>query len=206
VAGLTREQGIGLLDRAAEVGLLSGYDQDFYGIHPALPWYFAELFTEVYGPAGSPAAQQATRAYTAVIASLGGYYHGQYEQGRREVIGLLGMEEANLLQARWLARDHRWWDQVIGAMQGLHALYKHTGRNLEWARLVEELVPDLVDPATHGPRPGLEDHWGMVNDYRVQLAQDQQRDYATAERLQRAQVAWARERAATALATPGAAG
>ena len=44
----------------------------------------------------------------------------------------------------------------------------------------------------------------MVNDYRVQLARHQQRDYATAERLQRARVAWDRERAATALATPSA--
>ena len=199
VVGLDREQGIRLLDRVAEVGLLTAYGGGLYGIHPALPWYFQQLFTEVYGPLGSPAAEQAVRAYTAAIAQLSDYYNGRYEQGRREVVGVLGAEEANLLQARRLARGHGWWNEVISAMQGLRVLYEHTGRNLEWARLVAELVPDLVDPATDGPRPGLEDHWSLVNDYRVRFALDQQRDYATAKRLQHSAVAWHRERAATAL-------
>jgi tetratricopeptide (TPR) repeat protein len=203
VVGLTREQGIRLLDRAAEVGLLTAYGEGFYGIHPALPWYFQQLFTEVYGPVGSSAALQATRAYTAAIDFLSNYFHGQYEQGRRGAVEVLAAEEANLLQARRLARTHGWWAQVIAAMQGLRTLYEHTGRNLEWARLVEELVPDLVDPATDGPRPGREEQWGLVNDYRVRLAL-QQRDYATAERLQRTRLARDRERAATALASPSA--
>jgi tetratricopeptide (TPR) repeat protein len=204
VVGLTPERGIRLLDRAAEVGLLTAYGEGLYGIHPALPWYFQELFTDVYGPAGCPAALQATRAYTTAIASLGGYYNRKYQRGRRGVVGVLGAEEANLLQARRLARDQRWWDQVLGAMQGLLVLYQHTGRNLEWARLVEELVLDLVDPATDGPWPGLEEQWSLVNDYRVSLATQQQRDYATAERLQRIRLAWDRERAAAALTTPAA--
>jgi tetratricopeptide (TPR) repeat protein len=204
VVGLTRERGVGLLDRAAEVGLLTSYGDGFYGIHPALPWYFQQVFAGVYGPAGSSVALQATRAYTAAIAELGNYYHNQYREGLREVVGLVGAEEANLLQARRLARTHGWWDQVIGAMQGLRPLYEHTGRNVEWARLVQELVPEIVDPATDGPRPGLEEQWGLINDYRVQLAWAQQRDYTTAERLQRTRVAWDRERAATALATPSA--
>jgi tetratricopeptide (TPR) repeat protein len=202
VAGLDRERGIGLLDRAAEVGLLTAYGGGSYGIHPALPWYFQELFTEVYGPAGGPAALAATRAYTAAIGGLGNYYHDQYGQGRREVVGVLEAEEANLLQARRLARAHRWWDLVLGTMQGLHMLYEHTGRMVEWARLVEELVPDLVDPATDGPRSGREEQWSLINNYRILLAYEQ-RDYATAERLQRAAVAWHRERAA-ALAGPPA--
>jgi tetratricopeptide (TPR) repeat protein len=204
VRDLTRERGIGLLDRAAEVGLLTGYGGGFYGIHPALPWYFAELFTEVYGPTGSPAAQQAVRAYATAIGDHGNDYNNQYEQGRRGVVGVLRAEEANLLQARRLARAHGWWGQVISAMQGLCVLYEHTGRMVEWARLVAELVPDLVDPATDGPQAGLEEEWTLINTYRVRLAHEQQRDYATAERLQRAAVAWLREQAATVLATPSA--
>jgi tetratricopeptide (TPR) repeat protein len=202
VVGLTPEQGIRLLDRAAEVGLLTAYGEGSYGIHPALPWYFQELFTEVYGPAGSPAALQATLAYTTAIASLSDYYHRKFQQGRPEVVEVLRAEEANLLQARRLACHHRWWDLVFGPMQGLGTLYEHTGRMVEWARLVDELVPELVDPATDGPLAGREEQWSLINEYRVLLAWAQQRDYPTAERLQRAQLAWARERAAAALATP----
>ncbi|HEX5716067.1 MAG TPA: CHAT domain-containing protein, partial [Thermoanaerobaculia bacterium] len=40
VRGLTREEGIALLDRAAEVGLLTAHGDGYYGIHPALPWFF----------------------------------------------------------------------------------------------------------------------------------------------------------------------
>jgi hypothetical protein len=46
--GLTREQGIALLDRAAEVGLLTALGGGYYRIHPALPWYFKQLYEEYY--------------------------------------------------------------------------------------------------------------------------------------------------------------
>ena len=55
-------------------------------------------------------------------------------------------------------------------MQGLHQLYGHTGRRAEWQALVEEIVPDFVDPATDGPLPGREEQWGLVTEYRVRLA------------------------------------
>jgi hypothetical protein len=48
--GLTREQGIALLNRAAELGLLNVPGRGCYGIHPVLPWYFRDLF-ERYFPA-----------------------------------------------------------------------------------------------------------------------------------------------------------
>jgi hypothetical protein len=43
-------------------------------------------------------------------------------------------------------------------------------------RLVEELVPHLVDPVTDRPWPGLEEHWSQITDYRVWIALEQ-RDY-----------------------------
>ncbi len=201
VRGLTIERGRALLDRAAEVGLLTSYGKGYYAIHPALPWYFQELFTSVYGPVGSPCALHATKAYTTAIARLGNFWWDQYANGRPDAVGMLWVEEANLLQARRLARTHGWWDQVMGPMQGLRVLYWFTGRRVEWARLVDELTPDLADPATDGPRPDREEQWVLLTEYRVQLAWEHQQDYATAERLQRAHVAWSRERAAVALAT-----
>jgi tetratricopeptide (TPR) repeat protein len=47
--------------------------------------------------------------------------------------------------------------------------------------------------------PDREAQWGLVTGYRVRLAQEE-RDWSTAERLQRAQVAWCRQQAAPALA------
>jgi len=199
--GLTRESGIALLDRAAEVGLLTGLGSGFYSIHPALPWYFKSLFDQYYLQYPMSNIQSPTRAFVEAMGELGNHYANQYVAGNREVIGVLTAEEANLLHAWQLARRHAWWDALTSTMQGLRVLYDHTGRRAEWARLVEEIVPDFVDPTSDGPLPGREEQWGFVTGYRVRLAR-QARQWAEAERLQRVCVDWNRERATPALAAP----
>ena len=57
VAGLDRDAGIALLDRAAEIGLLTAYGDGYYAVHPAVPWHLHDLFEHHYGPPGSPPAQ-----------------------------------------------------------------------------------------------------------------------------------------------------
>lgn len=194
------EEVIALLDQAADIGLLTAYGDGSYAIHPAVPWFFQQLFTEHYGSAEQHTTVKGTRAYAEAIGEFGDYYLLQYEvEGHAEVIGALGAEEANLLHARELAHTHGWWPAVIRTMQGLDVLYGHSGRASEWKHLVDELVPDFVDPATDGPLSGRAQEWSLVTDYRVQLALDA-RDWAAAERLQQAQVAWQRERAIPALA------
>ncbi|HEX3126093.1 MAG TPA: tetratricopeptide repeat protein, partial [Thermoanaerobaculia bacterium] len=197
VRGLTRDESIALLDRAAEVGLLTAYGGGYYGIHPALPWFFKELFERCYPAEGLAAV----RAFVEAMGELGDYYMEQYEHGKRDVLGALRAEEANLLQARRLARTHGWWDPVASAMQGLRQLYAQTGRRAEWKRLVEEIVPDFVDPMNNRPLPGREDCWSLITQYRVSLAREE-RQWAEAERLQTACVAWDHQRAAPALARP----
>ncbi len=195
VRGLDLEKATALLDRAVEVGLLRPHGAGTYGIHPALPWFFRGLFEEHY----SASREVASRAFVEAMGELGDYCHYQYGAGNREVIGTLRAQEENLLQARRLARIHGWWGGVISAMQGLRQLYGHTGRRAEWKRLVDEIVPDYVDPATEGPRAGREEHWGLVTEYRAGLAQED-RSWTEAERLQQALVEWARQQAAPFLA------
>ena len=197
VRGLDSATATALLDRAAEVGLLRPHGGGYYGIHPALPWFFRGLFDQYYGAS----REAAGRSFVEAIGALGDSYHNQYGAGNRDVIGALRAEEANLLHARRLARVHGWWGGVISAMQGLRQLYGHTGRRAEWKRLVEEIVPDFVDPATEGPRARREEEWDLVTEYRVRLAQEG-RSWAEAERLQQARVEWDRVRAGSLLALP----
>lgn len=194
--GLTLEEGISLLNRAAEVGLLTAYDGGLYGIHPALPWFFKRLF-EQYHPADDLTA---VRAFGEVMRVLGSYYAEQYAGGNRDILAVLRAEEANLLQARRFALLYSWWRQVIGTMQGLHQLYSHTGRRAEWKRLVEEIVPNFIEPADNGPLPGREEEWGLVTNYRVLLAIEEQQ-WNKAAQLQTACVAWDRQRATSAFAS-----
>lgn len=224
VRGLTREGGIALLDRAAEVGLLTVHGGGGgYSIHPALPWYFKSLFEEHYAltpiseatpsPTGKGESdslslwervgvrEKAIRAFIEAMGELGTYYHRQYNEGNRDVIAALSAEEANLLHARRLARANGWWDALTRTMQGLRSLYDHTGRRAAWKRLVGDIVPDFVDPATDGPLAGREEQWSLVTEYRVRLAMEA-RQWGEAERLQRPRVEWDRRRAASALALP----
>jgi tetratricopeptide (TPR) repeat protein len=137
------------------------------------------------------------------MGELGNYYHNAYEDGNRDVIAPLTAEEANLLHARRLALQRGWWHRVTSAMQGLDQLYDHTGRRAEWARLVAEIVPHFIDPATDGPLPGREEEWDLITHYRVRLAREA-RCWDEVERLQRVRVDWNRQQAAEALAMPEA--
>src|SRR5882724_11747885 len=197
VRGLTREAGIALLDRAAEVGLLEAHGGGYYSIHPALPWFFQELFARSSAEVGLAAR----RAFVEAVGALGDSYHDSYGAGMREVLSALRAEEANLLQARRLALENGWWGRVISAMQGLYELYDHTGRRAEWKRLVEEVVSAFVEPKTEAPLPGREEEWSLVMEYRVGLAREE-KNLPEAERLQGLRVAWNRQRAASLLAQP----
>jgi tetratricopeptide (TPR) repeat protein len=196
LAGLGRDVGIALLDRAADIGLLASLGGGYYQIHPALPWYFTTLFTASYGQADEPAAQRATRAYAKAVGMLGDYYLNRAESGHEaEIIPALRAEEANLRHALDLTTARGQWREALGCMQGLRALYAPTGRGGEWARLVYKLAPNLTATDTDGPLPGLELEWSVLTDYRVRLARDA-RDWPTAERLQHAIVDFVRSRAA----------
>ncbi|HEV7671577.1 MAG TPA: tetratricopeptide repeat protein [Thermoanaerobaculia bacterium] len=197
VRGLTREGGIALLDRAAEVGLLAAHGGGYYGIHPALPWFFKGLFDQFYSAEGLTAV----RAFVEAMGEVGTYYHDEFEDGNRKALAVLQAEEANLLHARRLARSYNWWRQVIESMQGLRRLYDYTGRRAEWKRLVDEIVPNFVDPGSEGFLPGREEEWSLVTNYRVRLAGDE-REWGEAERLLTMSVDWNRQRATPALVRP----
>jgi tetratricopeptide (TPR) repeat protein len=202
LAGLTREAAIALLDRAAGIGLLESIGAGYYHIHPALPWYFKSLFTSTYGQPDGPAARRAVRAYVKVFGDLSSVYHDEAQSGRAaEVIPVLRIEEANLVNALDLARTVGDWEAAIGCLQGLMFLYERTGRDSEWARLIAAITPDLTDPATGGPLPGREGEWGMVTNYRVRIAADA-RDWPAANTLMESIVAFRRTGAEPALKVP----
>jgi tetratricopeptide (TPR) repeat protein len=202
LAGLDRDTGIALLDRAADIGLLTPLGGGYYQIHPALPWYFTTLFTAAYGQPADPAARRATRAYAVAIGALGRYYHNEGEEGRiSRILAALNAEEANFLQALEGARAEGLWIAAVDCLQGLRGLYERTGRDGEWARLVTAIIPDFTDPATGGPIPGREDQWDIITAYQVRLTRAA-RDWPAAITLQNAKIAWNRDQAAAALSLP----
>jgi CHAT domain len=200
--GTTVESCIILLDRGAEIGLLSPRGRGRYTIHPAVPWFLSSLFQRYYSDSpdseGSP-KMRAVRAFVEAISALGEQCHLVYNAGNRNAILPLIAEEANLLQARRWSIEQGWWARGIAAMQGLQTLYERTGATqAEWVSLVKETVPDFVNPRTDGPLPGREDQWGIITHYRVMLLEDA-REWTEAERLQKLKLRWQRGHTASAL-------
>ncbi|QDT25131.1 CHAT domain protein [Gimesia panareensis] len=169
--GLPREAGIQLLDRAAEVGLLTSFGGGYYTIHPALPWFFKRLFDEYFSNSEN-LQLLAKRAFVEAMGDLGCHYHRQYNKGIRDIISVLFYEEANLRHAYRMARSNGWWDAVIATMQGLHTLFQCAGRKGEWRSLVDEVLPDFLDLKTDQPLPGREKQWLTITKYRADLARD----------------------------------
>lgn len=172
VRELGREPWTELLDRAAQAGLLTPRGGDCYGIHPALPFFFRGLFERFWQDPEMPQMSEmiAARSFAESMAGLGSYYYREYQGGNREVIAGLLAQEANLLQARSLARQYGWWNAAVNAMRGLETLYTHTGRLDEWKRLVRELMPELMDPETAEPLPGREELREVLNGYSAHLS------------------------------------
>ena len=199
--GVTYEVATATLDRCSEIGLLDRIDRHLYRIHPAIPWFFAELFSTIYGAPGDPGAQRVIRSYAETHAKFSHGIHQAVGEGKNRPIDVMAFDEANALHALELARHYGWWDLAIGCMQGLRSLYGRLGRRGEWARLVDQLIPDLVDPSTGGPLPGRDDQWSLLTDYRVGLARDRH-DWAEAERLLIPMVAQMRSQTASTLRRP----
>jgi len=202
VKGKSKEYFTGLLERAADSGLLTQIGPAYFSIHPALAWFLGQLFARHYdGQNGRSNAEAALRAWVEAVCALGTYCFNQFNEGNRDVIQPLALEEANLLHARRLARRQGWWDRVISAMQGLYMLYQYWGRLAEWARLVDEIVPDYCTEDDE-PVPSREDQYSMVMGYRIELVQKRERNLIRAAELREKVVAWDRRQASTALALP----
>ena len=151
-----------------------------------MPWFFKQLFDRYFAPTSLSEGDQsdrASRAFSEAVGLFGSWLHNEYNSGRRTVLADLMAQEANLLQAWQIARKPGWWKTILNTMQGLRFLYDVTGRRVQWSRLVGDILPDLVDPATDGPLPGLEEEWLRVTDYRVRIARELMR-WDEASRLQ----------------------
>jgi tetratricopeptide (TPR) repeat protein len=203
---LTRKNALALLDRAAEIGLLTPHGGGYYDIHPALPWFFKSHFEMYYGSTtisdDSPALR-ATLTFVDAMGDLAQHYSRTYSDGDRAIISILSAEEPNLLHARRLALEYDWWMPLLKVTVGLHTLLENTGRRSEWKDLVNEMLPHYIHPVTGDPLTGREDGWDQITTYRVRIA-NAARQWNDAERLQRATVDRVRERTRLALSVPPA--
>lgn len=179
LAGLEREAWIEVLDSAADAGLLQRVGDGKYSVHPALPYFFQRLFREVF----SDAAGWPERAYTAAYAAYGAWLTRAFARNAEGAMALMRTEEANLLNALRIARRCARWDEVDGALYGLHRLFTTQGRWEEWERLLDAVAPEVTDDEGV-PVVGAEYLWRALLARRSDLLL-YRHDYAGAEAIYR---------------------
>lgn len=166
LSDLSIEATTNLLDRAAEVGLLTKVGNVLYNIHPALPWFFKKLFDKYY----RDSSKNATHAFVNVISISGSYFADQFSEGGLEMIHFLEAQESNLLYAYELARKNNWSNYVIEIFESINRLYTHMGRDVEIVRLFNETIADFIDLPSDDPLPGKEEWWEIITIKRAQYA------------------------------------
>ena len=165
--GLDRAAWLPLLDRAAEIGLLTGLGGGCYRIHPALPWFLNGLFMEAW-PADAEGGP--IHAYARAMDALAATSAHVFAEGRHAVLDTLRVEEANLLHAQSLGYKYGWAGVVLGTLAGLRHLYTSAGHWATWARLVAGAGSLVGDPVTGPFRPESVADWALWMDWEIELA------------------------------------
>jgi hypothetical protein len=149
LAGIPQRAYEDLLGKLADSGLLTVAVFRTYTIHPALPWYLGRLFNRLYGPAES---EHARRAYTSAISNLLDYYTRNNPPRTSETVFLvMQANEDNIHSALTYARKSGQWGEAADCLGVLNDLYDRMNRPSEWRRVITDVAPDFVDPATGKP-------------------------------------------------------
>ncbi|MFD7934071.1 tetratricopeptide repeat protein [Streptomyces sp. NPDC059755] len=155
---LTDAEWTNLLDRAAEVGLLTPLGAGMYRIHPALPAYLTAHWRTQAPGAYPDQHTAATRALIEAHTALGTWLTQQIDSGNAQLaMVLIHFQHRTMGSMLGLALDHHLWSQAQTIAQPLDDYWDARGLMEEaraWsdrARLILETAdgspPDLDTPA-----------------------------------------------------------
>lgn len=178
--GLTRSERIALLDRCAELGLLTPLGRGVYSIHPVAPSYLTSLFRKHY----SHCTARASRAFVGAVGVLASILADAYEEGQLGAMHFIEVHYFNLIRAKQMAIANELWDLLVSCMRALRIYFsERPAAASEWRQLVAEIVPHFIDPACDGPIQGRTEGWNFLTTFRVEVARREGR-LKEASRLQ----------------------
>jgi CHAT domain-containing protein len=175
-------EGLTLLARAAESGIVTSIGNGNYSVHPAVPWYFQQVATRPHdgGTPGRP--ELAERMYVALYAGLASVLFETLLAGDRSSVPFLAVEEPNFLHAHGLARAAGDIRRLFQLTRTLVWFYDQAARRHEIRRLLEDTLAGLLDPHSMEPLAGTAYQQQEIIMWAVALAAEFD-ERETAERL-----------------------
>ena len=145
--GLGSQQWTRVLERATELGLLTGLGANMFGIHPALPSYAAARWrTDAPGTHAAEAAA-ATRALLTAHAVFGRWLLGQFTGGdARLALALITRQQRMLGIMLGHALDTAQWEHAQGIAQPLNEHWNVRGLDEEAKQWVDRIRMSVEAP------------------------------------------------------------
>jgi tetratricopeptide (TPR) repeat protein len=137
---LQKADWLGLLNEAAEAGILEHLDITIYKIHPALPWYLRKRLSEQH------AAQEVSELEKKLLvfyARLAENYRKKLASNAELASFVLRVEEPNLLQNLRLAEQQQRWTEAQVILQALGKVYERLGRKPEFRLLRKRVLSKI---------------------------------------------------------------
>jgi hypothetical protein len=127
ISDITMLSGIELLDKVAEIGLLTKVGDYQYVIHPAVSWYLKSLFKQYYRSSFNNLQNSVEYSFSMSMACLAAINCESYGAGNVNSIEVFQLEESNLLYTKYLSEKNCWWSALFPVMEGLRLLYSYQG-------------------------------------------------------------------------------
>jgi tetratricopeptide (TPR) repeat protein len=137
---LQKADWLGLLNEAAEAGILEHLGDTIYKIHPALPWYLRQRLSEHHAAQEVSELEKKLLAFYAEFATR---YDQQLISDAQLATFVLRLEEPNLLQNLRLAEQQQFWAGIQAILRVLGEVYKRIGRKPEFKSLRQRVLKQI---------------------------------------------------------------
>ena len=123
---------LGLLNEAAEAGILEHLDLTIYKIHPALPWYLRKRLSEQHAAQEVSELEKKLLVFYMLLAFM---VDPEETSKAQEAIEVVLFEEPNLLQNFRLAEQQQEWYVALKILRALGQVYNLVGYWAEFRAL-----------------------------------------------------------------------
>jgi tetratricopeptide (TPR) repeat protein len=137
---LQKADWLGLLNEAAEAGILEHLDSTIYKIHPALPWYLRQRLSQQHAAQEVSELEKKLLVFYALLAN--NYRKALISNAELASI-VLRVEEPNLLQNLRLAEQQQSWEYAGAILQALGEVYERIGRKPEFRALRQRALKQI---------------------------------------------------------------
>lgn len=159
--GNSREIWTGVLDAAAEVGLLTKLGSGMYRIHPALPAYLAALWSSE-GSSGYENQREASiRALLSAYADFGRWLRSQIASGDTgSAFAIIGLQLRTMGHLLGYALDTQHWREAQAIAEPLDSYWDARGRYADAGAWAERARLAVIDAS--GSAPALDSPAGAL--------------------------------------------